>query len=93
MTVERDLSLIDNSKSRDANDNLDPLVYQLDVADESAWTHFLAEHSQANLYHTIVWRDLLVDAASCSLRRLCDALQWGRAEKPGRNLERVTEVR
>jgi hypothetical protein len=36
-----------------------PFVRQLRETDGERWTHFVAKHPEANLYHTLLWRDVI----------------------------------
>ncbi len=38
-----------------------PVVRELREADADRWTEFVTAHPAANLYHTLLWRDLLVE--------------------------------
>jgi hypothetical protein len=36
-----------------------PIVRELPTTEEDHWTHFVTRHPDANLYHTLAWRDVL----------------------------------
>ncbi len=39
-----------------------PAVLQLQAKDAEQWTQFLAGHPRANLYHTLLWKNVIEDA-------------------------------
>jgi FemAB-related protein (PEP-CTERM system-associated) len=36
-----------------------PVVYELREKDAERWARFVTEHPEANLYHTLLWRDII----------------------------------
>lgn len=39
----------------------DPAVRELREADTASWTDFVAQHPTANLYHTLLWREVITE--------------------------------
>jgi FemAB-related protein (PEP-CTERM system-associated) len=55
---------MNQSSAEIASPKIQPIVRQLQDTETERWTSFVAGHPDANLYHTLLWRDVIKDVFS-----------------------------